>query len=491
MTLGLSTPAARRRPLRLFSCLSPPRACPFSPAFRKARYYPGETCSGSAATVPLALGDTIALPWWTVWLVHFLGATLAVLWGGDAAPVTTTASVLAYGARSVAGRRYSVRKRLRPRLDSLLSRFNYDVTDEVISVGIAVTLNRHTGILNATWAGPPFRRVGEAQNPGPEECHNMLARGRPACANLGDGELTILTANVTALRPKAALVAGWGADITMLQETKVSPAVIGFVRAAFSENQRTLHHGQLCRTAERRAARVASAAREAAKGGVAIAVAHPREAAKADSTPLTKELRATGRWEEVLVPAGRTSTHFGAATIYGVSGASKDSRCHRENEALLAKAVMRVLEAGDLPYVLAGDINVNPAESEVIASAVEAGILVDLGHAARARDDPDPTFRRSGPFEGMTEDDAATSRIDVILANPTAAASVTSFCPRWDLVIGDHVPLEAKFNVGAYCKEVCRYDGPRPIDVSGIPDVHPDVQQSAYYRARTLFRTCS
>ncbi len=315
----------------------------------------------------------------------------------------------------------------------------------------------------------------------------MLARGRPASVDQDNGGLTILTANITALRPKAALVAKWGADITLLQETKVSPAVVGFVKTAFSDQQKTLYHGQLCRTAERRAAKVASSAREAAKGGVAIAVARPREAAKADDTALSKELRSTGRWEEVLVPAGKATTHFGAATIYGVSGASKDSRCHRENEALLAKAVLRVIEAGDLPYVLAGDINVNPAESEVIASAVEAGILVDLGHAARSGEAPEPTFRRSGPFEGMTEDDVATSRIDVILANPTAAASVASFRPRWDLVVGDHVPLEAKFSVGAYAKDVCRYDGPKPINVDDIPSVHQDVQHSAYLRARALF----
>jgi hypothetical protein len=150
-----------------------------------------------------------------------------------------------------------------------------------------------------------------------------------------DQHITVLTANVNSLRPKASVVAGWQADVVLLQETKVSAATVGSVRTTLAEGGKKLHHGLLCKAAERRTTRTASSARGAIRGGVAAITSTPRDAVQADPSPVAKDLRATGRWEEIFVPTSNAATHLGTAVVYGVSGAGQNSRCYRENEALL------------------------------------------------------------------------------------------------------------------------------------------------------------
>ncbi len=312
-------------------------------------------------------------------------------------------------------------------------------------------------------------------------------RGGGTSATTARKHLTLITANVAALRPKVEVIAHWNADVLLLQETKVSPATVGTIRSIFRKQGKELHHGLLCKAPERRSRKVAAACKEAARGGVAAVITSPRAAIPVAPTQLVKDLRATGRWEEVLVPASGATTHLGAATIYGVSGASKETRCYRENEAILSKAIRRVIEMGDVPYVLMGDINIDPSESEAVASAVEAGVLIDVGFASKLGQDPDLTYRRSGPFQGMTAQDEATSRLDVCLANPTAAAAITSFKPRWDLVCSDHVPLEVELELGTFVKDVYVHDGPRPIRTDEVPKLGTDARTLAYNRAEALF----
>ncbi len=103
-----------------------------------------------------------------------------------------------------------------------------------------------------------------------------------------------------------------------------------------------------------------------------------------------------------------------------------------------------------------GDINVDPERSPAIAEAVDAGLLIDVGHmwAATVEGDvegevrkvPEPTFSPKGPAPGM--EGPGVSRIDVILANPVAAAAIVGFHLRWDLTQVDHVPIQVDLKVG-------------------------------------------
>ncbi len=351
-------------------------------------------------------------------------------------------------------------------------------------------------VPRATWNGPDFRRIGEAANPGPKlpALASLLSQGGPVVNMIGSAtpeqgtkesgaDFTIITANVAAARPKATIIASWNADLTMLQETKLTTAAIIDFRSKLSPMGKMVVHGVPCRTIKRDSKKLASAAKESAKGGVAAVLRGPRTPVKTQATKVANELRATARWEEIVVPARADASHLGAATLYGISGASSNPRAYKENEALLAKAVLRMVEFGDVPYIIAGDINIEPCDSEVLSSAIEAGILVDVGYSARKGQEPELTYRRKGPYQGMERDEEATSRIDVILANPIAASSIKNFRPRWDLVLSDHVPLEVTLDVGTFVKDVVVHDGPTPIDVEGIPHVDQQVMDAAYQKA--------
>jgi exonuclease III len=354
---------------------------------------------------------------------------------------------------------------------------------------------------NDGWRGPATCRYGEAENPGPSGLPGSWGQSQsePPCRNIldvgagSDGvdsaktEVAIITANVMSVRNKAETIASWDSDLTLLQETKLTSVAVNEVRPKFRAHHKRLIHGKPCRVIQRNASHVASAARESAKGGVAVVVREPRTPINVAQTTLTRELRETGRWEETVLLARADTSHFGAATLYGVSGASNNPRLHRQNEALISKAILRLVEFGDAPYVIAGDFNVEALESEAVASAIEAGIVIDVGHAARSGEEPELTYRRKGPFRGMSREDGTASRIDYILANASAAAAITSFKLRWDLVVSDHVPLEVRLDIGQFTQHVAVHDAPTPIDVTGIPELDQQVKSDAYKRAKRMY----
>ena len=338
-------------------------------------------------------------------------------------------------------------------------------------------------------------RIGEAANPGPyhfiDGAYNMLQSTDPDdSGNRDRGNIKLITTNVASLNPKVAVVAKWDADVTMMQETKATASALADLYQNFRDNNKQLVHGIPCKPVVKKAKTYAPIANGvAAKGGVAISIRQPRTLSPISPSQLTKELQSTGRWAEVMIPTKGSTNHMGAATVYGIPRAASDTRCYQENEIILSKAILRMIEAGDIPYILMGDININLADSEAIASAVQAGILVDVAFATRNGCEPSPTYRRSGPYEGMTEDEGNVSRIDVILANPVAAAAVTSFNYRWDLTVSDHVPLEVNLALGSFEKSTMAFDGPSPIKTDGIPDKVPDrIKEAAYDKAKQMTR---
>ncbi len=183
---------------------------------------------------------------------------------------------------------------------------------------------------------------------------------------------------------------------------------------------------------------------------------------KGPNKPVVQDLAAqegrlyeTARWVEIKIPIRGSTKCLTLATVYGISGASGDAKKKAQNEALLCPIIARAIEA-DGPYILTGDINIEPEESPAVAAAIEAGALVDVGHTWATQVDqeeddeqrekiPDRTYCNEGPTPGMTG--PGTSRIDVMLANCVAAAAITDFLPRWDLTQEKHVPLQLELSL--------------------------------------------
>ena len=239
--------------------------------------------------------------------------------------------------------------------------------------------------------------------------------------------------------------------MVVLQETKLAPHAIAETSTCLRGKQYKMTHGLPCQPQRYRKNTVTThAANEANSGGVAITTKSHMTTVCERVQDKVLELYCTARWTELKVPISGRTKFVNVASYYGISGAASNEKKYRANEELLAMAFGRAIEVGDETYLLCGDINVDPSESNAVRVAVNAGLLVDIGHEwaaeteeneqGESRKIPEITYHKEGPTQGMRG--KGSSRIDVILANPKAASAITSFQHRWDLVEEAHVPLQ-------------------------------------------------
>ena len=264
--------------------------------------------------------------------------------------------------------------------------------------------------------------------------------------------LSIITANVHALRPRAENTTTWDTDVLLVQETKLAPHAVGEVTRIIKEDGWDMVHGKPCKTQNPRSnTNRTHAATEATSGGVAILTRMPKKPLVPNYEIYSPILHDTGRWVEAKIPISGNARFLTIASFYGISGANSDGRKKALNDNIITQAIEKVIEAGNDPYILAGDFNIEPETSIAIAAAVDEGLLVDVGHEwatkTKEGDDPEdthklpePTYSNSDPEPGMTG--PGVTRIDLVLANPTAAAAIQGHYPRWDLIVEKHVPQE-------------------------------------------------
>ena len=84
-----------------------------------------------------------------------------------------------------------------------------------------------------------------------------------------------------------------------------------------------------------------------------------------------------GRWIETAVQTGDGGQAVYIASYYGISGASGGGNLRERNQSLLALALARASSFGRVPYILAGDFNEDPLESQVILKAAQSGWWID------------------------------------------------------------------------------------------------------------------
>lgn len=194
-------------------------------------------------------------------------------------------------------------------------------------------------------------------------------------------------------------------------------------------------------------------ATNAANGGVAILTKTGTPAQKAVGDADAAILRDQGRWEEVLHALEKGNKHLKVASIYGYDGAATDGERFRLNEDLICRALVKLLETGDTPYLLCGDFNITPQQSPAIARLLARGILVDVPHAFGLGEQHTFCMHAIGqPLEGVEGE--GRTRIDTILANKAAFPLITECRVRWDILLNDHAPIEVVMNTQRYEGEV-------------------------------------
>jgi exonuclease III len=305
--------------------------------------------------------------------------------------------------------------------------------------------------------------------------------------------LNVVTANIHSLSSRVEEVAAWDADIVLLQETKLAAHAIKDSSEVARDHGWRLVHGKPCSAPNKAGSKVKAAA-EANSGGVAAMVRRPRRVIAHQLDKQAADLHDTARWLEVRTACGggRCLT---TSTMYGISGSNSNPRRMKQNEALLSDALARLIDADDDPYLLMGDLNVTPETSPTIAAAVDAGLVIDVGHlwAEKVTTDheglerrcPEPTFCRDGPAPGM--EGQGVSRIDVVLANPVAAAAVRDFALRWDLVQVDHVPAQVTLDLDELDAMEVVHKTRGLVDAKGLPDRDDPKWDQALQTAQDMY----
>ncbi len=198
------------------------------------------------------------------------------------------------------------------------------------------------------------------------------------------GTTVIISGNIHALGPRIGEISEWEADVLLLQETKLAAHAIKDASAVAREAGWSLIHGRPCspgtRMSNKAGPRVPTMMTEANSGGVAAMVRKPRRDLGLELTQDEAALHASGRWAKACTTLGRGRGILTTTTIYGISGANSSPKAMKHNEILLSQAISLLLKAGDQPYIIMGDINVEPEASPSISAAVDSGLLVDVGH---------------------------------------------------------------------------------------------------------------
>ncbi len=204
---------------------------------------------------------------------------------------------------------------------------------------------------NLLWT-PRRRKLHDEGSRGTRPGHPMADDGDDddAVTTADDRQLfSIITGTIHADAPRMEKIALWKCDLAFLQETKLAPHAIQNARQEVEPHGWTLVHGKPCQPPRQREGVAVEAAKEANRGGVGALVKLPRRPLKQDAATEQSELYDTGRWQELAVPLWAGVDTFTCANYYGISGASSDSKTWIDNEALLSRAVERLVAAGDAP----------------------------------------------------------------------------------------------------------------------------------------------
>lgn len=173
---------------------------------------------------------------------------------------------------------------------------------------------------------------------------------------------------------------------------------------------------------------------------------------------------------EFDVPVKGGNTGIMIANIYGHSGASSDDAAYRSNGTLLAAAIMRAMQFHHTPYLIMGDIHIQPHETQVVTQALRNNVVHDITEEWAPRSTgPPPTYRREGVAADM--DGVGTTRIDVVLANQAGAVMVTRVEYLWEDAAGfDHVPIQVTLNYKAFHYTHQTIAKSKPTNIQDIKD---------------------
>ena len=170
------------------------------------------------------------------------------------------------------------------------------------------------------------------------------------------------------------------------------------------------------------------------------------------------------------IPIGEGSHHLTIAVYYGIAGASARGAAYDLNERLLACATARALAAGDAPYILLTDGNIQIEDSAILSTVVRGSNLIDVAAELNWTQNTTMTYQKGG-IKTRFPDETGTSAIDHVLANEPGFLTVESLTYDWDYAIShnlDHVPINVSLTDKAFSAIIDKYIPVLPISTDTL-----------------------
>jgi exonuclease III len=282
-------------------------------------------------------------------------------------------------------------------------------------------------------------RVGEACHPGPRN-------------------LKICSLNINSARLHIPSVSLMEWDVLCAQETGCSFLNFSSCASICQESGVQLFHGPLLPSSM--------------TGGVAICTkGYPLLEGQHHHSEHYDFLLSLLRWKHVMLPL-TCNTCVNLHTIYGYSGANNCSVVSHRNETLLQSLFLELAKAGDAPTILMGDFNVDISNSPTLLHATGNLGWVDVLH----------TFGdSSGAFYSTQEDfvNSRGSRIDFVLANPTALSIMVSAKVVHTRRTGGHSPVIIELDSYRVSLKGFKLNPLKNFDVPPVQEQDPDMRAAA------------
>ena len=333
---------------------------------------------------------------------------------------------------------------------------------------------------------PPTRKLNTAQNWRPSSIYCGIKIGEASNPGQGPQKTSIRLQNVRGGgRHKSDILAGHTHDVLLLTEYELVEYAVKDARTTFRDRGKTLLLGASTNITKKddkiRGRRVAASMVKNIRPILP-------EFTLDDGID---ELRQSGRWLEMQIPIGNGAHHLTIAVYYGIAGASARGAAYELNERLLACATARALAAGDAPYILLMDGNIQIEDSTILTAVLRGSDLIDVAAETTWSQNTTMTYQKGG-IETPFPEESGTSAIDHVLANEAGFLTVESLTYDWDYAIChnlDHVPINVGLTDKAFSAVINKYIPVLPIDTDSLCKLTENTKNRLYNAVRNAYKT--
>ena len=322
------------------------------------------------------------------------------------------------------------------------------------------------------------KHTTDALEPLPGTQQSQPLSGSPDPELPSNADLTILSANITSWEPHSEYLLACGADILVMQETRLSLTGINNHTNRLSKRQQPWASvwgkppGQI--KVKHRFAK--SSTGSSCHGGVGILTRNPIPLVETGiNSQSGRILHESARWCTAAIPMGpvgalsRRFIHL--INFYGIANHGNGAK-HTQNERLLKALFEHASALGNQPVYICMDGNTNVESSATLQQALSTSKWFDLA-VSFSSGNPDMTFCASKTWDKISTGKGVT-RPDYVLANAAAMAICTGFSVRRDLPTKGHLGLQFTIK-----RELCMllhkvYTPPTPFRVDQAASSTPD-----------------